>query len=236
MAQKFFLFKDSHSSLDDVIFKYACILSVMAHLALLAQFSYMNTNYFRNPLKKLEVTYYNVKPDVKETRDQVAKKADIKDPGQRSAEITLEKKFQPPPFLKDISKLAERIITDVKQPVAITHEQVKRSVSIPPVKSEKINSPAYQSYTGIIRSMIEKRAYANYTKLDTGSIYVAFIVLPDGTLKQSRIVEEKTDANDYLKTISLRSVQEATPFPPLPQNLNYPELPIGLTIEFKVEK
>ena len=84
--------------------------------------------------------------------------------------------------------------------------------------------------------MIKKRAYANFSKVETGEVYMTFVVLSDGRLKQVQLIEEKTAAQDYLRQVSLKSVEECNPFPRFPPDLTYPELSFNVVISFELEE
>ena len=73
----------------------------------------------------------------------------------------------------------------------------------------------------------------NYTKSDTGEVYLTFALSSDGALKQIKLIEGRTNATDYLRDIGLNSIQEASPFPPFPSDLSYPELTFNIAISFR---
>lgn len=222
---------------DGDFLKYAIIISLTLHLAFLIQLSVQNQRAARQALKTIEIAYYNLKLQTKNIDTRFPKEDQGKDGAEKKAEIFADKPSVKNTPIKDISKMDGKIaLNNDKLPASATEVQIKRKISVPPLKSEKISNPLYQNYYQTIRAMIKKRAYSNYSKLDTGEVYLTFVLLADGTLKQLQFIEERTSANDYLKDISSRSIKDASPFPPFPKDLSYPELSFNVVISFEEEK
>ncbi|MDP8265542.1 MAG: hypothetical protein P9M07_01205 [Candidatus Aceula meridiana] len=136
---------------------------------------------------------------------------------------------------KDISKLSEDFFQKGQKPKQPAEKGTKRKVSVPALEAQQIKNPLYLDYYKEVRSSIRERAYVNYQQFDSGEVYLAFIVEASGELKQIRIIEERTKANQYLRRVSVQSVKEASPFPPFPEELKYPELSFNVVISFEVE-
>lgn len=133
---------------------------------------------------------------------------------------------------------ASRAIPDKKQKIEISLGEENREIFVPSVIVEKMGAPKYFNYKEHIRRKIKEKAYSHIEdpKLNSGEVYLTFVLLANGSLRQARIVEDKTEANEYLRGISLKSIQEANPFPPFPKDLNYPELTFSVPISFRVNK
>lgn len=112
---------------------------------------------------------------------------------------------------------------------------IKRKIALPPIEMARIDNPSYISYYQIVREKIRRSAYQNYTHNQTGEVYISFIISNDGFIKDVRLIEEKTKAFDYLKSISLKSVKGASPFPNFPKELDYPQLSFNIIISFEIE-
>ena len=112
---------------------------------------------------------------------------------------------------------------------------IKKKISLPAIEMAKIDNPSYISYYQIVREKIRRSAYQNYTHNETGEVYISFIITNDGYIKDVRLAEEKTTANDYLKDIALRSIRDASPFPNFPKELDYPQLSFNIIISFEIE-
>lgn len=222
---------------EDEAFKYALLISCAIHLCIIIPLSIVNAHHIRKTTKVIEIAYQRLKMQQKEINSPALKNKIAKEGKENRTQVALGKEANPMPFVKDVSKLSEsRFELPKKLPAEVVNLEVKRKVSVPPLKSEKINNPIYQDYYQIVRGRIKDRAYANYSKLDSGEVYLTFVIVADGTLKQMKIIDERTKANEYLKAISLKSIQESTPFPPFPPNLNYPELSFNVVISFELEE
>ena len=103
------------------------------------------------------------------------------------------------------------------------------------MKSEKINNPVYLDYYQIVRNKIKERAYRNYSRTDAGEVYLTFVLASDGSLKQIKLVDEKTSGGAYLKDVGLKSIRDSSPFPSFPRDLAYPELSFNVIISFEVK-
>jgi TonB family protein len=112
---------------------------------------------------------------------------------------------------------------------------IKKKITLPAIEMAKIDNPSYISYYQIVREKIRRSAYQNYTHNETGEVYVSFIISNDGYIKDVRLAEEKTTVNDYLKSIALRSIRDASPFPNFPKELDYPQLSFNIIISFEIE-
>jgi len=130
-----------------------------------------------------------------------------------------------------------RKLTGFSKPTFINSQvlAIKKKITLPQIEMAKIDNPSYISYYQIVREKIRRSAYQNYTHNDTGEVYASFIISNDGYLKDARLAEEKTKANEYLRNIALRSIRDASPFPNFPRELDYPQLSFNIIISFEIE-
>ena len=117
---------------------------------------------------------------------------------------------------------------------------IKKKITLPAIKPsdidlDKINNPTYISYYQIVREKIRRAAYQNYTRAETGEVYLTFVISNEGYLTEVRLVDEKSLASQYLKDTALKSVKDASPFPSFPKELNYPQLSFNVVISFEIE-
>ena len=112
---------------------------------------------------------------------------------------------------------------------------IKKKITLPEIEMARINNPSYISYYQIVREKIRRSAYQNYTHNETGEVYLSFVISNDGYIKGVHLIEAKTSASDYLKGIASRSVQDASPFPNFPKELDYPQLSFNIIISFEIE-
>jgi TonB family protein len=213
---------------------------VITHGAILCQ----NPNFNLFPLyknkQKVKINYVRIAPEKK-----TSLKIQPLPRGELSAKllpkISTDKK-PPPPFIdKDYVFKANKIIstqtTAFVKPVVAKPDiiSVKKKISLPPLDMDKINNASYISYYQIVREKIRRAAYQNYTRTETGEVYLSFIISTEGYLREVRLVEEKSSFSPYLREIALRSIKEASPFPDFPKELDYPQLTFNVVISFEIE-
>lgn len=218
--------------MEDRIFKYALMLSLLLHIVVLLRLSYSNIHFFSQPVKSLEVVY----PKITIEKGAISKK---KKP-LKGMKVELENqpvstKERLDSLMKDISKLSEDFFHKGQKPKQPGEKGAKRKISVPALETRQIKNPLYLDYYKEVRSRIRERAYVNYKQFDSGEVYLTFIVEADGELKRIKIIEERTKANQYLRRVSMQSVKEASPFSPFPEDLKYPELSFNVVISFEVE-
>jgi TonB family protein len=152
------------------------------------------------------------------------------------------KKTLPPPFIKKETVFKENTEglfrkTEFTKPALSESEviSVKKIITIPPLDLDKINNPSYVNYYQIVREKIRRAAYQNFVRTETGEVYVSFIVVNNGDLKDIRLITEKSSSNTYLQETALRSIKEASPFPEFPPELDYAQLSFNVVISFEIE-
>lgn len=158
-----------------------------------------------------------------------------------SSKITAAK-VNPPPFVdrENIFKGAREITSPGKLLVKPTFSKpemiaTKKKISLPPIDLDKIDNPSYISYYQIVREKIRRSAYQDYSRAEVGEVYLTFLISQDGSLKEARLVEEKSSFSPYLREVALRSIKEASPFPNFPKELDYPQLSFNVVISFEIE-
>ena len=112
--------------------------------------------------------------------------------------------------------------------------ELSHRIIIMPIRSEKINNPVYAAYQEMVRDRIKDRVYENYDKMESGSVYLTFLVDAHGILKAAQIIASKTTASAHLQEIAMRSLQEASPFPPFLNGMHLTEYPLNIEIEYNV--
>ena len=230
--------KDFVLSLDlqeDRIFIFALIASIFLHLVAVILISFTQARLPAKPFKKIEVVYQAVLP-FKETPQRIQELHTFKDKKAAAAPQILSKnEGDPQLFMKDLMKAPSQFKLSSKQPIKLGSMDTKRQVKIPMLESEKIMSPRYLNFKERLREKIQNRAYfyAQNTDFELGEVYLTFVLSSDGNLKEIKIIDEKSKADDALRNISLRSIKESSPFPAFPPDLKYSELPFSIIIEFK---
>lgn len=228
---------------DNRLFYIALSLSLGLHILFISIFSRSNTTLLKKDLKRIEVTYKIVKPKTVQQKKIIeikklklvdnkpkVKDLDILDKGIGLSSTLGDK-------IRDISKLPEKLHLSKKAvPKMPQLEGAQRKISIPEFRSEKITNPQYLSYNESVRQKIRARAYSyiDHPDFKQGNVYLTFILTKDGRLKDIKTIEEKTQANAYLRQIGIRSIKESQPFHPFPENLGYPELTFNVVMSFEL--
>lgn len=220
-------------------FRIALIVSLGVHAAVLLQHPDLNLFPLRSKKENVEVSYLKQprKPPPKAEAVQAKRMPLPKLPDK----ITLDKNTPPRP---QQAKDTPQRTTKSPLPVSIFNKPrlskpdiiaVKKKITLPALDIDKINNPSYISYYQIVREKIRRAAYQNYTRTETGEVYLSFLITREGYLQEARLIEEKSSPNPYLKDIAMRSVKEASPFPDFPKELDYPQLSFNVVISFEIE-
>jgi periplasmic protein TonB len=186
--------------------------------------------------RKMEVLYKA--PKKEEPKPQPVKVKPEEKLPEKVEKVTLQDSLSSVMLVKDHSKQPDalKVYERVPEKVRTFNMAAKKTVSVPPLQSEKINNPSYANYYSLVRGRIKQRAYFNYSEYYAGEVYLTFILTNDGNLKELQIIEDRTTAGQYLRTIGLKSIKEAVPFPPFPKELRYPELTFNVVISFQVRE
>ncbi len=228
------------------LFINALLISFFLHAGLVVFLSIKKAQLKIKPQNKIDVSYQRIK-EVQQEQPKAAKikKIDLAKEDQKTSHQVdiLSKKNNLPemldPTLKDVAKFDKSVAFNTKEmPSQLSALGGERKIDVPVLKSEKITNPKYLSYNDTIRQKIRQRAYIYIDNPDfeSGEVYLTFVVFSNGTLSQVKVIEEKTHASEYIKNIGIRSIQESSPFPSFPKDLNYPELTFNVVISFKLNK
>ncbi len=224
---------------SDKVFQITLLVSVLAHGIILSQSTNFNVLAVNIKEAKTVVNYIKDDPKALEYQKSASKKIDT--PVKISPKI-VAKKAPPPPFAeKDaiFSKDETNILSGLtfKKPTLVRPDiiAIKKKITLPAVDIDKINNPSYINYYQIVREKIRRAAYQNYTRTETGEVYLSFVISGEGPLKEVRLVEDKSSSSPYLREIALRSLRDSSPFPGFPQGLDYPQLSFNVVISFEIE-
>jgi len=225
--------------LSNRIFQITFLISLIAHGVILFQNPNLNPFPINKKEEKIEVNYLNEIKVIKQSPKRITLKKER--PLKSRLKIT-PKKITPPPFIdrEEIfnknKEAASRNITFIK-PVFTKPDiiQIKKKITLPPVDLDKIKNISYLNYYQSEREKIRRTAYQNYTRTDTGEVYLSFSISKDGDLKEMRLIGERSSGNSYLRDIALRSIKNASPFPNFPKELDYPHLTFNVVISFEIE-
>lgn len=225
----------------DKFFRTAIIISALAHVTFIAvHLPSLNFLRFNKSKQEIKVTYIK-NPQL---QDLQVKKSTSRAPllTRIPAKVTADSKSMLAPlkksenFLKKSAGFAAREPNIVK-PFTLKPDiiPIKKKISLPPVEMTKISNPSYISYYQLVRERIRRSAYQNYSRTETGEIFLSFVIAQDGSLRDVRLIEEKSTPSYYLRDIAARSIRAAAPFPPFPKELDYPQLSFNVIISFEIE-
>jgi hypothetical protein len=225
--------------MENKILRYALIVSLLVHIIILWNLTYVNIRLREEKSPRaIKVTYSTAAFQKKVALPKIVPQQGMKVDLARQVKTSRDEQRNISSFMKDISKRTNDFIRQVQKPKALDEKNRKRKVTVPPVETLQIKNPLYVSYYQIVRNRIKDRAYSNYVnsgKFDAGEVYLAFMLDSSGALKEIHVTEERTRANQHLRQVSIRSIQESSSFPPFPQELNYPELSFNVVISYEVE-
>lgn len=205
----------------------ALVVSFSLHALIISGGSLMPFIKAPQAEKQIKVTYLKIKETPKELLKpkQAAPAKRIPPPFIEPQEIRKESSLKKP---RDLRLAKPQLI----KPDAIT---ANKKISLPDVDMGRIDNPSYISYYQIVREKIRRAAFRNYSRSETGEVYLTFIITNDGLLKDARLVEAKSSKSSYLCGIALSSVKTASPFPNFPKELDYQELSFNVIISFEIE-
>jgi hypothetical protein len=216
----------------------ALVISLVFHAVFFLFLPRLAISSLSARLDKLEVSYSQLQAlsAVLQPRLQ-----DIRTPAEikknfRGSINMLKKDMQPVDAqeLKEASHYFKPDEAREKRPLTAQQFSAQKKITVPPVKSEKMKNPVYNNYYQVVREKIRHRAYTNYSRYETGEVYLTFIVTSDGNLQGVKLMEEKTRADNYLREVALKSIRDSAPFPAFPANLLFPELSFNVVIAFEV--
>ena len=217
------------------------MISLAIHFFFIGWLSILKSQEIKKSVNKIEIIYAQTRSEPKQEDLKSKELKIVQEPKiPKDFDILSQKveTFRPGSSIKDLSKFVGQFEPDKKQMPKIDTLDKQRIVSVPMLKSEKITNPKYLNYNEAIRQKIRQRAYSYIDNPDfqAGQVYLTFILQSNGTLGQVKIIENKTSANEYLKNVGLRSINESNPFPPFPPDLNYPELTFNVIISFEIKE
>lgn len=226
-----------------ISFRNAIFVSSLIHLFLFTGVTYLNHLYpvqeMRQMMGELEVSYSKQAPPERKKIEPVAlQTVPVISKDEVVRETLLEK--------EEVIKGSEQAVGPITE-----HPLVSLPVSETPrdglqqkgmLSEEEIvtglhlsheEKPLYLAYYQGIREKIRKSAYAHYPHgVQRGEILLTFVLFSDGKLKEIGAKDENPFQNRRLKELAIRSVIDASPFPPFPEGFKRPLVPFRVMITF----
>lgn len=209
----------------------ALIISLCGHLLLFFPWTSLKRQPSKRAFSEIEISYFQIKPNPPE---------EIK----VTQVITVEKSQKEPPNPEKISLKEEIKIVEKKEELA---EPKKAEKKVAPVltKEEQLvaqdfsalsKEPAFLDYYRAIREKIKISANRNKPAFfSPGEVYIFFVLNRQGDLKRLKIIETRSSSDPILKNTALKSVENASPFPPFPQRLNREQIAFNIIIAFEIK-
>ncbi|MFA5146449.1 MAG: energy transducer TonB [Candidatus Omnitrophota bacterium] len=124
----------------------------------------------------------------------------------------------------------------------ITYEQEERDAqsgkvidikATPPV-NEPVYGKGYIDYYQLIREKIKEELKYRYRRwYKEGDVILNFILKSDGTLIGFDTDKAASTGDARLAEIASLSIKQASPFPPFPEGLPFPQMSFTVTVSFK---
>lgn len=94
-------------------------------------------------------------------------------------------------------------------------------------------NPAYLTYNNFTRERLRRCLYNKFSEVrDEGVVCLKFVLKSDGALLEYRVIDEKSRASERLKRMAVEGLRDASPFPPLPKELDLPLATFSVIINF----
>lgn len=221
----------------------AVFISLFAHAAILLQNPDFNFLPKNDKPEKFEISYVE---ESKQPRQIVRDKKfpEVKkEPFLKLSPMLTAAKVNPPPPFTDNQQVFKKKQESMQQRPFFARSvlskpdiiAVKKKITLPALDLDKPDSPSYINYYQLVREKIKRTAYQNYARIEIGEVYLSFVVSADGYIRDMHIVDGKSSYSPYLRQIALNSINDASPFPKFPEDLDYPQLSFNVVISFEAE-
>ena len=225
-------------------------LSTFFHIIAILSLSLLNNAPERKLLKPAEITFIKTKPlnpqTIKKSSSSIPirKTLDLNRVGLGQKIILSNKDKIPEAATPSFANAKEQSIEsrNISKPVL-------SRMDLPPKSEIKLTSgeidssdklsqtPVYLTYSNFLRESIRRCLYNKFSLInDKGLVCLKFALSADGRLLEYRIVEEKSNASDKLKSMAIEGLQDAAPFPSLPEELSSQAATFSVVIHFIDEK
>lgn len=203
----------------------ALILSIISHLSFfIGAGSFLRKkSMFVNKGKDLEIIIPREIDDIENSKENI-----LSDWEEINTPVL--------PYIDDLTALPKPQIIDrsIKETVMpFSDKSMDVLMQDLSLSKELQENPAYMVYYQTVREKVRDSVYQCYNSNTKGDVFLSFIVLSDGKLKDVHLRRESGISNDLINN-ALKSVKDASPFPKFPKELkDYPYLQFNLAIYFK---
>lgn len=224
---------------SDKVFNVSLAFSCLAHGLLVLYSPGLQNPGPRQLEKPIEVTYVqaDMRDEALPTPELSVRKDDLSSllPQEKPEQIETGKDLIKPEFdpLKDKGDLnfVEKPALDKTDVI-----NVKKKITIPVLNGPLLENASYVDYYQLLREKIKRAAYQLYSGREEGEVTVLFVATDDGALAELALNTATSSTSEYLRTIAIKSIKEAVPFPVFPPQLKeYDRLTFNITITFEFE-
>lgn len=225
-------------------FPWALAVSLSAHILILFSLSALNVLPKDKGVKKIEVNYLRIKPQALENARNKAKPRDSLDklslsqPLFLSARNKLPEDSLPFPGRSGTNGRLSAPSASLQKPALGRIEFFRDSaIKLSEVEMESslklTRKPAYLTYNNFLRERVRRCLYNKFSEVsDEGVVCLKFSLKADGSLLEYRVIDEKSQASERLKRMAVEGLLDASPFPPLPKELDSPQAAFSVIIHF----
>mgnify|MGYP001558643426 CR=1 FL=1 len=224
-------------------FPWALALSLSAHILVLFSLSALNILPKDKIIKEIEVNYLRIKPAVLEKTRPKMKSRDNLDKLSLSQPLSLSARNK---FSEDSlpfsgarrDKMPAMSPETPQKPVLGKIEFSPHApINLSDVRMESslklAQNPVYLTYNNFLRERIRRCLYNKFSEVsDEGVVCLKFALKADGALLEYRVIDEKSQASERLKRMAVEGLRDASPFPPLPKELDLSLATFSVIIHF----
>jgi len=215
----------------DRIFLRALIVSLFGHMLLFFPWSGFTDRPSRQSFQDIEISYFEVKPnpplEIKETTSVSAAKKEEKQSEQNKIAVK-----EPPQPREKKETLPEPKKEEKKSTPVLSKEEQLVARDFAALSRE----PVFLDYYRAIREKIKISANRHKPAFfKPGEVCVFFLLNNQGELRRLKIIEAKSSPDAILRDTALSSVEDASPFPPFPQELKREQIAFNIIIAFEVK-
>ena len=220
------------------------IASIILHSVLIINLPFFLPRLIPENSHIIEVNYYKQEegalPNYEKTKEGAGQNAALdqnivlKNIMKLPQPFVMTKDTSQPDFIREDFFAKKKL--EQKKLILPKQDLMKKRVTLPLMESSGIRNPVYLSYFNSLRVKIRRFAYKNYDRFEEGAVYLTFVINSDGKLQEARVVAGKSTGSSLLKEIALNSIKEASPYPPFPKNLDYPQLTFNVIISFELNQ
>ena len=212
-------------------------LSLFLHILILSCLSIFSQTAKPQPIKTVQVNYIKIQPKKLNATNKANKTTgNIQRKDLDLSRLSLEQQI----ILSKEDKLPQH--KELPKPTFskidfVSKEAIKLS-SVEIEAPDKLSrTPVYLTYSSLLREKIRRCLYGKFSEIsDKGLVCLRFSLDAAGGLQEYRIVEEKSNASQELKDMAISGLKDASPFPPLPKELNSTSAAFNVVIHFIEEK